>query len=155
MATLSSRFGRAEYAHEVILAQLIYTKYLWDYIRNKGCAYSTLALVTVKKQGFILNSDMDPNPLKTIEAFTNLFRKYIKKLGLNKDDVEKGVMGINARELAPISILENISSYTRYNILGINNRRAEICGNAYLESQANNSKCLVSYIFSYPSMFRP
>jgi Zn-dependent M16 (insulinase) family peptidase len=101
-------YNSREQLAELVLAHQLSTGALWEEIRMKGGAYGAFAHTDSLEGIFSLSTYRDPNPLRSLEAFTSAFKEMIRpKKGepwyRDKDAMEKAVIGVYARETRPLT----------------------------------------------------
>jgi Zn-dependent M16 (insulinase) family peptidase len=85
---------------ESVLAHQLSTGALWEDIRMKGGAYGAFAHPDGLEGSFTLSTYRDPNPLRSLEAFSRI----LKDLGCRKPDeasLDKTVIGSFSKEIRP------------------------------------------------------
>jgi Zn-dependent M16 (insulinase) family peptidase len=102
----SALFNSPEQPAELVLAHQLSTGALWEEIRMKGGAYGAFAHTDSLEGIFSLSTYRDPNPLRSLEAFSSTFRETLRpKKGKpwyrDEDTLEKAVIGAYARETRP------------------------------------------------------
>ncbi|MDR0316673.1 MAG: insulinase family protein [Treponema sp.] len=95
---------------ETVLAHQLSTGALWEDIRMKGGAYGAFANADSLEGCFSLATYRDPNPLRSLDAFSSILKKHAKektaraKKGYDpadEDDLVKTIIGCYARETKP------------------------------------------------------
>jgi Zn-dependent M16 (insulinase) family peptidase len=96
----ASEYATRDYVAELILSHYAATGELWENIRMKGGAYGAFAYHNGLDRSFRLASYSDPEPLKTVAAFYESFKK-IGGSRISADSMEKTIIGAYARETRP------------------------------------------------------
>ncbi|MDR2071235.1 MAG: insulinase family protein [Treponema sp.] len=104
-------FPRREHAAEAVLSHQLSTGALWEDIRMKGGAYGAFAYADGGEKIFTLSTYRDPNPLRSLGAFTAILRDRAGLPGkgaLNaaqqaalEDALEKAIIGRYSKETQP------------------------------------------------------
>ncbi|MDR0718943.1 MAG: insulinase family protein [Treponema sp.] len=101
----SAPFDTPEQAADRVLAHQLSTGALWEQIRMKGGAYGAFAYSSVLDGAFCLSTYRDPNPLRSLEAFSSILNGLSKQPlsagGLEGDALDKAVIGAYANETQP------------------------------------------------------
>jgi len=95
-----ARFGTAESACEAVLAHFLRTGYLWERIRMRGGAYGAFALSYSTEGVLTFITYRDPNIVETLQAFRESL-EYVQKGEIDKDHVEKAIIGTIGKEDRP------------------------------------------------------
>lgn len=124
----SAPFGSPEQAVEAVLAHQLSTGALWEDIRMKGGAYGAFAYPDNLERAFSLSTYRDPNPLRSLDAFSALLEDMACRPG-DEEFLEKAVIGTYSKETRPRTAAENgISDFLRF-LYGIADRhRAQKLG---------------------------
>jgi Zn-dependent M16 (insulinase) family peptidase len=93
-------FGSPLQAAELALSHLLSTGALWEEIRMKGGAYGAFAHPDHLEGPFSFSTYRDPNPLRSLEAFSSIIGKKENGI-LQKDSLDKAVIGTYAKETHP------------------------------------------------------
>jgi Zn-dependent M16 (insulinase) family peptidase len=96
----AAEYATREYAAGLVLAHYASTGELWETIRMKGGAYGAFAYLSGLDRIFTLASYRDPAPLKTLRAFQSSLKK-IGRHGIDKESIEKALIGTYAKETRP------------------------------------------------------
>ena len=101
MSLKASPFGSPNQAAELVFSHLLSTGALWEDIRMKGGAYGAFARVDHLESLFSFSTYRDPNPLRSLDAFSSIIktRNYLRSIG--RQNVDKAVIGTYARETYP------------------------------------------------------
>ncbi|MDR2133644.1 MAG: insulinase family protein [Treponema sp.] len=95
---------------EIVLAHQLSTGALWEDIRMKGGAYGAFASSDSLEGCFSFSTYRDPNPLRSIGAFSSILRSLAGEEGaggagekrpLGEDELVKAIIGCYARETRP------------------------------------------------------
>jgi Zn-dependent M16 (insulinase) family peptidase len=100
MAMEGADFRRPEQVGEIILAHELSTGALWEDIRMKGGAYGAFAYPDSLERVFTLSSYRDPNPLRSLDAFSSVLETAARQKG-DEDVLEKAIIGTYAKEIRP------------------------------------------------------
>ncbi len=99
----ASPLGSDEHVHELVLAHMLRTGFLWETIRMKGGAYGASASTAGLEGMFSFSSYRDPNIIPTLDAY----RKGLEEIQkTDRETVEKAIIGSVGRELRPHSPAE-------------------------------------------------
>jgi len=101
-AMRGARFGTAEHAHELILAHLLRTGYLWETIRMTGGAYGAGASARGLDSMFGFISYRDPRITETIAAFGAGLERYAGS-GVPAEELELAQIGVTGHDIRPLS----------------------------------------------------
>jgi len=93
--------GSPAHAHEVVIAHLLKTGYLWEQIRMKGGAYGAFASANGLGRMFTFASYRDPNIVATLRAFRDSLATFASTA--DSRTVELGIIGTVGRDLRPYS----------------------------------------------------
>ena len=99
-AVRGARFGTAESGCEAVLSHFLRTGYLWEKIRMRGGAYGAFALSYGTEGVLIFVSYRDPNIVETLRVFRESL-EYVQKSGIDKDQIEKAIIGTIGKEDRP------------------------------------------------------
>ncbi len=91
-----------ESAAEAVLAHYLSTATLWEEIRTKCGAYGAFSYSDPIEKTFSLVSYRDPNPIKTLDIFTECLKKA-EKVEFTEEMLEKCVVGCYSKEIQPKS----------------------------------------------------
>jgi len=99
-------YGSPLEAAELVLSHQLSTGALWEDIRMKGGAYGAFAYPDHLEGSFSFSTYRDPNPLRSLDAFSSIIRDASErgtpdKEALSKDALDKAVIGAYARETRP------------------------------------------------------
>ncbi|HUX51760.1 MAG TPA: insulinase family protein [Spirochaetia bacterium] len=97
----ASAMGSPAHAHEVVIAHLLKTGYLWEQIRMKGGAYGAFASANGLGRMFTFASYRDPNIVATLRAFRDSLATFASTA--DSRTVELGIIGTVGRDLRPYS----------------------------------------------------
>ncbi|MDR2397590.1 MAG: insulinase family protein [Spirochaetaceae bacterium] len=107
-------FGTKESAVESVLAHGLSTGALWEDIRMKGGAYGAYAQPDSLEQLFSMVTYRDPNPLRSLEAFTAILRDRVGPL-FKGEFLEKAVIGTYGKKIQPrVSAEKGFLDFFRY-----------------------------------------
>ena len=98
----ASRFGTEEHVHELILAHLLRTGYLWETIRMQGGAYGANASARGTDAVFGFSSYQDPRIVETIEAFNEGLQRYAEAPAEGRE-LELAQIGVTGHQIRPLS----------------------------------------------------
>jgi Zn-dependent M16 (insulinase) family peptidase len=112
-------------AAELVLSHQLSTGALWEVIRMKGGAYGAFAQPNNLEGRFSLSSYRDPDPLRSLEAFSSVVKKAYaqavkeeadpRKAILRKSALDKAVIGAYAPETCPKTPAEKgITDFLRF-----------------------------------------
>ncbi|MDR0496769.1 MAG: insulinase family protein [Treponema sp.] len=96
-------YGSPLQAAELVLSHQLSTGALWEEIRMKGGAYAAFARPDHLEGPFSFGTYRDPNPLRSLEAFSSIIREDVM---ICKDSLDKAVIGTYARETHPLTPME-------------------------------------------------
>ncbi len=102
MTIPASGMGTPEHAHEVVLAHLLKTGFLWEQIRMKGGAYGAFASANGLGRMFTFASYRDPNIISTLKAYREGLSTFAASVPDGRS-VELGIIGTIGRDLHPYS----------------------------------------------------
>jgi Zn-dependent M16 (insulinase) family peptidase len=100
MTLTGSPYASERQITELVLAHLLSTGALWEDIRMKGGAYGAFAQSDGLEGIFSLSTYRDPNPFRSLEAFTGVLKNMARR-GVDEDSLEKAIIGTYARETRP------------------------------------------------------
>ncbi|MDR0657275.1 MAG: insulinase family protein [Treponema sp.] len=96
------------YAPELVLSHQLSTGALWEHIRMKGGAYGASAHAHHAEGTFTFSTYRDPNPFRSLEAFSSILKNFDKieaeKAGdaaHRESELEKLIIGAYSRETRP------------------------------------------------------
>jgi len=92
----------AAHSHQLILAQLLKTTFLWERIRMRGGAYGAGAFANGIEGIFGLSSYRDPHILSTVDAFREGLR-IVAEEGVDQAELEKAIITLVGKETRPQS----------------------------------------------------
>ncbi|MBT3273858.1 MAG: hypothetical protein HN368_11940, partial [Spirochaetales bacterium] len=98
----ASSFVSSEHAHEVVVAQMLKTNYLWEHVRMRGGAYGVSSSVNGGEMLFSFSSYRDPNITSTLETYKNAL-DWIARGEVDPGELEKAVITIIGRDIRPLS----------------------------------------------------
>jgi Zn-dependent M16 (insulinase) family peptidase len=144
MALPGAAFPRREHSAEAVLCHQLSTGALWENIRMKGGAYGAFASVDGNEKIFGFATYRDPNPFRSLGAFTTILRdraglppeggtpsrktaqkNSIKDTAFMEDALEKAIIGRYARETSPRTAAEKGSiDFSRF-LYGIDSSHRE------------------------------
>jgi Zn-dependent M16 (insulinase) family peptidase len=106
LALPASAFPRREHSAEAVLSHQLSTGPLWEDIRMKGGAYGAFAFVDGGERLFGFSTYRDPNPLRSLGAFTTVLRNRAGSASVGdaastEDALEKAIIGRYAKETQP------------------------------------------------------
>ncbi|MCL2381550.1 MAG: insulinase family protein [Treponema sp.] len=104
-------YGSPLQAADLALSHLLSTGALWESIRMKGGAYGAFAQPDSLEGDFSFATYRDPNPLRSLEAFSSILGEAAAQSGkpggaFGTEALEKAVIGAYARETRPRSPAE-------------------------------------------------
>jgi Zn-dependent M16 (insulinase) family peptidase len=97
----SSPINRRAHAAELVLAHQLSTGPLWEDIRMKGGAYGAFAHTDALEGVFGMSTFRDPDPLRSIDSFTSVFKDLLSSAAWDQDTLEKAIVGTYAKEIRP------------------------------------------------------
>ena len=100
MTLSSAPFDTSAQTAEIAAAHHLSTGALWEDIRMKGGAYGAFANSDSLEGCFSLATYRDPNPLRSLEAFSQALQKLARGR-LAEDELVKTIIGCYARETRP------------------------------------------------------
>jgi len=106
-------YGSPLQAAELVLSHQLSTGALWEAIRMKGGAYGAFAQPDHLEGPFIFATYRDPNPLRSIEAFSSIISgiaknsKQANESRFRSESLDKAVIGTYSRETRPRSPAES------------------------------------------------
>ncbi|MCL2373814.1 MAG: insulinase family protein [Treponema sp.] len=121
----AAAFGSPLQAAELVLAHQLSTGALWERIRMKGGAYGAFAQPDSLEGNFSLATYRDPNPLRSLEAFSSILKEAAAAPengnrdsaaeAWNAEALTKAVIGAYARETRPRSPAEkSLADFFRF-----------------------------------------
>ena len=113
-----ARFGTQDHAHELILAHLLRTGYLWEAIRMTGGAYGASASARGLDGVFAFLSYRDPRIVETIEAFSHGLERYASN-GTTPAELELAQIGVTGHDIRPMSPRQKGAVALRRKLYGI------------------------------------
>jgi len=140
----ASSFMSPVHPHEVIVAQLLKTGFLWEQVRMKGGGVT--ASVNGAERLFSLSSYRDPRIEETLGAYQAGFER-LSGGGVSRDELEKAVIAIVGRDLKPMSPGEQGIVGFRRRLYGITDelrqrKRDELLSSSPAEIRAAAEKLL-------------
>ncbi|MDR1429626.1 MAG: insulinase family protein [Spirochaetaceae bacterium] len=124
LALEGTAYASREQSAELILSHLLSTGALWEDIRMRGGAYGAFATPDRMEQVFIMASYRDPNPPRSLEAFSSILKKTAET-PIDPDELEKTVIGAYSKETRPRTSAEKGGSDFLRWLYGIENRFLE------------------------------
>jgi Zn-dependent M16 (insulinase) family peptidase len=91
---------------ELVLAHQLSTGALWEDIRMKGGAYGVSAYPDSLESMFFLSTYRDPNPLRSLDAFSSILMTTAQQKG-DPEFLEKAVIGAYSKESRPRTAAEH------------------------------------------------
>jgi Zn-dependent M16 (insulinase) family peptidase len=98
----AARIDAEAHAHQLLLAQLLKTTFLWERIRMRGGAYGAGAFANGLEGLFGFSSYRDPNILTTIAAFREAL-ELMADGSIPPQELEKAVITLVGKETRPQS----------------------------------------------------
>ena len=98
----ASSFLKPEHAHEVVVAQILKTSFLWEQVRMRGGAYGVTAATNGGELLFSFSSYRDPNIGTTLGTFQDSL-DHISSGSFDPADLEKALIAIVGRDLRPMA----------------------------------------------------
>lgn len=128
----ASSFDKPEHAHEVLLAHLLKTDYLWEQVRMRGGAYGVVAAANGGEGLFTFASYRDPHIIETLDAYRAGLERF-SKVDAERSDIEKAIIGVVGKDIRPMAPGEKGIVGLRRNLYNISNemrqrKRDEIIG---------------------------
>ncbi len=117
-ALRASTLGEPSHAHEVLLAHLLRTDYLWEKIRMRGGAYGASAAANGTEGLFSFSSYRDPQIATTLDVFRESLGEYARR-PVDPATLRKAIIGSVGRELHPLSPAEKGLVALRRKLYGI------------------------------------
>jgi Zn-dependent M16 (insulinase) family peptidase len=117
MSLPAACLGTKENAVESVLAHGLSTGALWETIRMKGGAYGAYAHSDGLERHFSLSTYRDPNPLRSLDAFSALFSATEDRVSpwFDAEFLEKAVIGTYAKKIHPqVSAEKGFSDLLRF-----------------------------------------
>ncbi|MDR2101242.1 MAG: insulinase family protein [Treponema sp.] len=109
-----SPYASEQQIAELVLSHLLSTGALWEDIRMKGGAYGAFAQSDGIEGLFSLSTYRDPNPLRSLEAFTTVLKNMARQ-GVDEDSLEKAIIGTYGRETRPRTSAEKgLTDFSRF-----------------------------------------
>ncbi|MCL2233109.1 MAG: peptidase M16, partial [Treponema sp.] len=95
--------GSALQAADLVLSHQLSTGALWESIRMKGGAYGAFATPNSMETTFSFATYRDPNPLRSLEAFSSIITEAAAGSAgtLDAKTLEKAVIGAYSKEIRP------------------------------------------------------
>jgi Zn-dependent M16 (insulinase) family peptidase len=126
-------YGSPEQAAELVLAHQLSTGALWENIRMKGGAYGAFAQPDHLEGAFSLSTYRDPNPLRSLEAFSSIIKELSEQEpgspeeeAVHRSALDKAVIGSYARETRPRTSAEKSSADFLRFLYGIEDRHRSL-----------------------------
>ncbi len=113
-----SLLSEREHGHEVLLAHLLRTDYLWEKIRMRGGAYGTFAGANGTEGLFSFSSYRDPKIATSLSVFRESLAEFAAK-PVDSATLTKAIIGSVGRELRPMSPGEKSLVALRRRLYGI------------------------------------
>ena len=113
-----SLLSEREHGHEVLLAHLLRTDYLWEKIRMRGGAYGTFAGANGTEGLFSFSSYRDPKIATSLSVFRESLAEFAAK-PVDGATLTKAIIGSVGRELRPMSPGEKSLVALRRRLYGI------------------------------------
>ena len=117
----AAAFDTPAQSAENVLAHQLSTGALWEGIRMKGGAYGAFAHTDSLEGCFSFATYRDPNPQRSLEAFSAILKKMAKSSGgrtadsRNEDELVKTIIGCYARETRPrTSVEKGLTDFFRF-----------------------------------------
>jgi Zn-dependent M16 (insulinase) family peptidase len=110
-------FGSKGQAAELVLSHLLSTGALWETIRMKGGAYGAFAQSDSLEGAFAFSTYRDPNPQRSLEAFSSIIKDLASQSGAwnENDELEKAIIGTYSKETRPRTSAEkSVSDFLRF-----------------------------------------
>jgi Zn-dependent M16 (insulinase) family peptidase len=101
-AVPASRFGTEEHVHELVLAHLLRTGFLWETVRMKGGAYGAGASARGMSAVFAFSSYRDPQIAPTLDAFSGGLESLAEREP-DRSELELAVIGVTGHDIRPLS----------------------------------------------------
>lgn len=98
----ASGFENPEHAHEVLLAHLLKTNYLWEHVRMRGGAYGIESVANGGECLFMFVSYRDPQIIETLEAYRSGLDHFSRE-PVEQSELEKAIIGIVGRDIRPMA----------------------------------------------------
>lgn len=135
-AVRGSFFGSQEHAHELILAHMLRTGYLWEVIRMRGGAYGANAAAKGLDGVFAFSSYRDPRIVETIEAFSDGLHHYAKSVPGR--DLELAQIGVTGHDIRPLSPGQKGFVSLRRHLMGVTDALRQEKRDAILTTSASS-----------------
>jgi len=113
-----SLLSEPEHGHEVLLAHLLRTDYLWEKIRMRGGAYGTFAGANGTEGLFSFSSYRDPKIATSLSVFRESLAEFAAK-PVDEATLTKAIIGSVGRELRPMAPGEKSLVALRRRLYGI------------------------------------
>jgi len=97
-----ARLEEPRYSHQMILAQILKTDYLWAEVRMKGGAYGVSASADGIEAVFSFSSYRDPNVANALTAFREGLVLLSQSEHLPPDTVEKAIISVVGKDMHPL-----------------------------------------------------
>jgi Zn-dependent M16 (insulinase) family peptidase len=109
MTLRAATFDSPAQSAEIVLAHQLSTGALWEDIRMKGGAYGAFAGADSVENCFSFATYRDPNPLRSLDAFSSVLNALAKSKNggqgqvspQTEDELVKSIIGCYARETRP------------------------------------------------------
>jgi len=104
MMLCAAPFDTIAQTAETVLAHQLSTGALWEDIRMKGGAYGAFASSDGIERNFSLSTYRDPNPLRSLDAFSAILKSSAAEISGDdnfNEDLEKMIIGCYAKETRP------------------------------------------------------
>ena len=105
MSLPAAPYGTAEHAAEMVFSHELRTGPLWESIRMMGGAYGAMAVPNNLEKVFSFSTYRDPDPLRSLDAISKILKRRSAE-GIDRDSLEKFIIGTYARETRPQSPAE-------------------------------------------------
>ena len=132
-----SPFESTQHAHEVLLAHLLKTGFLWEEVRMKGGAYGVSASANGGECLFSFSSYRDPRIVETLDAFRRGLAFFAKER-VDKTDLEKAIISIVGRDVRPMSPSEKSIVGFRRKLYGIDDQLRQSKRDELLRAQTSD-----------------
>ncbi len=132
-----SVIGSEQWVHEILLAHLLRTGYLWEEIRMKGGSYGASAGIDGMSGIFSFSSYRDPELAKTLDVFKQALELFVKNPP-SEHDLLLAKIACVARDLRPMAPGEaGMTSFRRW-LYGIDDQLRQEKRNQMLASTSND-----------------
>ena len=102
-------------AAELVFSHQLSTGDLWEDIRMKGGAYGAFAHPDHLERSFSFSTYRDPNPLRSLEAFSSIVKDLKNTKAKDDLSLDKAIIGTYSRETRPRAPAEkSISGFLRF-----------------------------------------